>query len=515
VELLVGDIFRQAAVAVPHRMAAAMGDRSITFAELLTEAEAVAARLHALGVGPGDRVVVWSATSLDVVPVYAGCALAGAVFCPMSPLLSPGEAAPVLRAVAPALVLTDTERSHALVQIDRPELPPGMSMAALDPIGLSTSAGPRVDAADAAFGTLAGCVDGPLPPAPLPGLRETDPHVVFLTSGSTGTPKGVVISHRASVLRSHPGSQLEPRGVAVCMFPMFHMAPWTISLQQWHARDGVAYVATATADEICSAVVRHRAERLNAIPAVWQRLLDHLASEGAAGDELSTIRFADTGTSATPPALMAALMAALPAADVRIFYGSTEAGNVAALDHVDIARKPGRIGVPSVGTDLRLDDAGELWARNAVLFDGYLGLPAETAAALVDGWYRTGDLAEVDDEGFWSIIGRARDVIRTGGETVAPGEVEAALATHPQLADVAVVGVPDERWGETVCAVVVAGPGGEVPGLDQLRDWCEGRLAVFKRPRRVIVVDEIPRTAATRQVQRKVLVERIQSGELS
>jgi acyl-CoA synthetase (AMP-forming)/AMP-acid ligase II len=330
------------------------------------------------------------------------------------------------------------------------------------------------------------------------------------------------------------------------MFPMFHMAPWTISLQQWHARDGVVFVEAATAEEICGAVVRHRAERLNAIPAVWQRLLDHLGSEAATGDELATIRFADTGTSATPPALMAAIAAALPDATIRIFYGSTEAGNVAALDHVDIARKPGRIGVPSVGTDLRVDETGELWARNAVLFDGYLDQPEATAEVLVDGWYRTGDLAEVDDEGFWSIVGRARDVIRTGGETVAPTEVEQVLAAHPQLADVAVVGIPDDRWGEVVCAVAVVTPGataeatteaepsrgetaeteparGEPTGdeaagagldVDTLRDWCEGRLATFKRPRRLVVVDEIPRTAATRQVQRKVLVERILSGEL-
>jgi fatty-acyl-CoA synthase len=496
-ELLVGDIFRQAAVAVPNRMAAAMGDRSMTFRELERAAAGVAARLAEIGVSVGDRVVVWSATSLDVVPVFVACSSTGAVFCPMSPLLSPDEAAAVLAVVRPRLLVTDADRAP----------------------GTCATGGDALDLGELPHVRLDDLVAGPPPydavTMSAPGLRETDPHVVFLTSGSTGVPKGVVLSHRAGVLRSHPGSQLEPRGVAVCMFPMFHMAPWTISLQQWHARDGVVYVEAATAEEICGAVVRHRAERLNAIPAVWQRLLDHLASDGVTGDELATIRFADTGTSATPPALMAAIAEALPEANIRIFYGSTEAGNVAALDHVDIARKPGRIGVPSVGTDLRVDETGELWARNAVLFDGYLDQPEATAEVLVDGWYRTGDLAEVDDEGYWSIVGRARDVIRTGGETVAPTEVEQALATHPQLADVAVVGIPDDRWGEIVCAVAVVEAGAEPPDVDGVRQWCDGRLATFKRPRRLVVVDEIPRTAATRQVQRKALVERILSGELT
>ncbi len=506
-ELLVGDIFEQAAAAVPGRMAAALGDRSLTFGELQELGDAVAARLHALGVGAGDRVVVWSATALEVVPVYVGCAALGAVFCPMSPLLTPDEAAVVLEVADPKVVLTDADRAATCAALD---LPAGVVRATLDPVDDTATA-----VASGALPSLGAVAGTDLPPAPTPDLRETDPHVVFFTSGSTGRPKGVVLSHRASVLRSHPGSQLEPRGRAVCMFPMFHMAPWTLSLQQWHARDGIVYVQAATADDICTAVVQHRAERLNAIPAVWQRLLDHLSSDAATGDELATIRFADTGTSATPPELMAALMAALPDADVRIFYGSTEAGNVAALDHVDVARKPGRIGVPSVATRLRLDESGELWAANPVLFDGYLNQPDATAEVLVDGWYRTGDLAEVDDEGFWSIVGRARDIIRTGGETVAPSEVEESLRAHPQLTDVAVVGIPDDRWGEIVCAVVVVEPDAPEVTVDAVRQWCDGRLAVFKQPRRLVQVDAIPRTAATRQVQRRALVERITSGELA
>lgn len=500
-QLLVGDIFRQAAGAVPDRMAAALGDSSLTFGALQELATDVANRLSAVDVGPGDRVVVWSATSLDVVPVYVACAQIGAVFCPMSPLFTADEATALLEVAAPTAVLTDGERSALCADLDLGEQ---IVTATLDPLG---------PAGDAALPRLAERA-GPTPgAAPAPELLETDPHVVFFTSGSTGRPKGVVISHRASFLRSHPGSQLEPRGRAVCMYPMFHMAPWTISLQQWHARDGVVFVEAATAEAICDAVTRHGAERLNAIPAVWQRLLDHLASDATRGDELDGIRFADTGTSATPPALMAAMKAALPTANIRIFYGSTEAGNVAALDHVDIERKPGSIGVASVSNDLRVDESGEMWARSPVLFDGYLNQPDATAEVLVDGWYRTGDLAEVDADGYWSIVGRARDVIRSGGETVAPSEVELVLADHPDLVDVAVVGLPDDRWGEVVCAVVVARRGADV-GLEDLRRHCEGRLAPYKQPRRAVTTAEIPRTASTSQVQRKLLVEQLLSGVL-
>jgi acyl-CoA synthetase (AMP-forming)/AMP-acid ligase II len=325
-------------------------------------------------------------------------------------------------------------------------------------------------------------------------VSERDPHVIFFTSGSTGRPRGVVLSHRTNVLRSHPGAQLEPRGVMVCPYPLFHMAAWTIALQQWQARDQVVFLEETEAATIGAAVTRHHAARLNCVPAVWRRLLD------APDVDLSSLRFADTGTSATPPELLSAIAARCPTAHVRVFYGSTEAGNVASLAHADIARKPGSVGVPSPLTSVRVADDGELFVRGPLLFDGYFGEPDP----FVDGWYPTGDLADVDDEGYLSIVGRARDVIRTGGETVAPTEVEAVLARCAGVADVAVVGLPDVTWGEVVCAVVV----GNVT-LDALRAHCEGELASFKHPRRLELVDSIPRTASTSQVQRRLLVERL------
>jgi acyl-CoA synthetase (AMP-forming)/AMP-acid ligase II len=258
---------------------------------------------------------------------------------------------------------------------------------------------------------------------------------------------------------------------------------------------------SSDAGAICEAVERHDAARINAIPGVWRRILDHLA-----GSTLPTLAFADTGTSATPLDLLRAIRAAAPNAQLRVFYGSTEAGNVAQLDHVDIERKPGSCGVPAPLQQVRIE-GGELWARSPLLFDGYFDNPEATAEALVDGWFRTGDLADVDDDGYLSIVGRARDVIRTGGETVVPVEVEAALADHPAVADIAVVGVPDAQWGEVVCAVVVAH--GEPPTLDQLVAHCDGRLARFKQPRRLAVVERIPRTPATNQVQRRLIVEEL------
>jgi acyl-CoA synthetase (AMP-forming)/AMP-acid ligase II len=147
--------------------------------------------------------------------------------------------------------------------------------------------------------------------------------------------------------------------------------------------------------------------------------------------------------------------------------------------------------------------------------DGYFEQPDATAAALTPLepggplWYRTGDLGVLDDDGFLSIVGRARDVLRTGGETVAPGEVEAVLGDHPDVAEVAVVGLPDPEWGEIVCAVIVLVNRTDPPTLGDLREHCTGHLAPFKHPRRVVVVESLPRTAATGQIQRTLLVERL------
>ena len=482
--LVVGDIFRSAARAVPRRTAAALGDERLTFSEVERLANGATHVLATRGVGAGDRVATWAGTTLDVVPAFAALAKLGAVFAPFNGLWGAEEAAAVTRRCQPALVLVDAAHAEAAVAL-APEA--GNGVFGLDELVAASAASPGTD--------------------PDTTVKETDAHVVFFTSGSSGVPKGAVLSHRTNVLRSLPGALLEPRGAMVCPYPLFHMGAWTIALQQWQARDAVVFVPNASAEEIGAAVEGHGATRLNAIPAVWRRLLDALS--GPDPPDLSTLRFADTGTSATPPELLRAISTALPDAQVRVFYGSTEAGSVTVLEHADLERKPGSCGVPGPLVSVRTDAGGQLLVRGPLLFDGYLDDPAATEAAFVDGWFATGDLADVDHEGYLTIVGRVGEVIRTGGESVAPSEVEGVLGTHPRVADVAVIGLADDEWGEVVCAVVVPEPGGSAPELGELRELCAGTLASYKRPRRLFVVDRIPRTVATGQVQRRLLVERL------
>jgi acyl-CoA synthetase (AMP-forming)/AMP-acid ligase II len=415
--------------------------------------------------------------------LFVAAAKLGAVFVPISPLLSRDEGDAMVDVAKPRVIVADSaraERARAVAEHTR--------VSFVELAGLGTG----YDDVD---------VDEPR-------LRETDPHVVFFTSGSTGRPKGAVISNRVNVLRSYPGAQLEPRGVNVVPFPLFHMGAWTMALQQWQARDAIS-LTTPDPASICDAIERRRATRVHCLPGIWRRVLEYLATPAGRAHDLSSVVLADAATSATPLELLTAIEAALPNARIRVFYGSTEAGLVTWLPPADVHRKPGSVGVPGIFTELRVDPDGELCVSGPLLFDGYLDDPEATDEAIVDGWYHTGDVVDVDAEGYVSIVGRARDVIRTGGETVAPPEVEAVLTTLPGVADAAVVGLPDAQWGEIVCAVIVASLTHAAPTLDDVRAHCEGLLARYKVPRRLEIVDAIPRTAATQQVQRRLLVDRL------
>jgi fatty-acyl-CoA synthase len=478
--LHIAEMLANAARVAPDSVAVTLDDDALTFREIDERANRIANGLRGLWVGRGDRVLWWGDTSLDAVPVFAALAKIGAVFAPLNARASLEEVTPVAEYARPRLLLCGASHVDA-----------GAELAARIDVPFS----PEIPLGDA------GAPDAS-------DLDERDPHVIFFTSGSTGRPKGVVLSHRTNWLRTYVGATTTAGGAGtVCMFPLFHMAGWTIALGAWQGRRPVHFVRTPDAETLLHTAVRHHAARLYCIPAVWSRILEH----GVGTFDLSCLEEADTGTSATPPELLRAIKDALPHTRTRVFYGSTEAGPGVQLGDADLFRKPGSVGLAQPGVEVRITADGEVTMRSPFLMDGYFDDEAATADALHDGWYHTGDLGALDDEGYLAIVGRARDVIRTGGETVAPAEVEDALRAHPGIGEVAVVGVPDVQWGEVVTAVVVVQPGAAAPDLEALRSFCAGRLAPFKHPRRLAVVEALPRTAATGQVQRTLIVERLQA----
>jgi len=481
--LHLAELFRRNAEVVPDGIAAALGDRQMTHAELDDAGDRVAGRLRDLGIGRGDRIACWMDTSLELLPIFVAATKLGAVFAPLNARLGAGEAVPFLRHARPAIVVADRDR-----------------------IGSLPAIAARCEPAET---LLAAAAPGapPAPPIVCAEAAETDPHVLFFTSGSTGQPKAVVVSHRASYLRTYHGVFRDVPEHSVCMFPLFHMAAYTLALSAWQTGGSIRFVPGATAEDILDAVEAGGANRLYCIPAVWARIL---AQDLAAWD-LSSLRELDTGTSATPIELLRQLKQRFPHARIRVYYGSTEAGACTALSDHDVLRKPGSVGTPVPGVRLRLTGDGELCVRSALLFNGYFDDPAATRAALDEGWYHTGDRAVIDGDGHVTIVGRLKEIIRTGGEAVAPAEVEAVLREHAAIADVAVVGIPDPRWGEIVCAVVVARDAHR-PTLDELQRFCEERLAGFKKPRRLEWRSALPRTQATGQVQRALLVQQILAG---
>lgn len=486
--LSIDTVIRTNARAYPHRTAASMEDEALTYAELDAASNRLAHVLRARGIGHGDRVVSWSDNDLRLIPFYIALAKLGAVFAPINARLSLEEAEAVIALADPVALLADAGHGALAEAVARRRGLPCLSIARTgDDLYAEAEGAPGTDIAE--------------------GRRdENDVQVLFFTSGSTGQPKGVMLSHRANYLRSVQGGFIDTPLRKVCMFPLFHMASFQLAHIAWQTVGEITFVRSPVPTALLDAVQARHANHLYCIPAVWARIL----AEDTARWDLSSLRIADTGTSATPPELIASLKQRFPQALVRVFYGSTEAGLVAGLFDRDVLRKPGSVGTPIPGIELDIGAEGEILVRSPMLMSGYFRNPDANRNAFSNGWFRSGDKGAFDEEGYLHITGRLKDVIRTGGESVAPIEVEQVLARHPAVAEAAVFGIPDAQWGEIVCAALVPKDGTSID-TEALRAYCKDRLAPHKLPRRIALIDRIPRTAATGQIQRTLLAEWLQS----
>jgi acyl-CoA synthetase (AMP-forming)/AMP-acid ligase II len=465
--LLVGDVLSLAAHRSPKRVAASFGDTELRFAELETDAQRLTRALAGQGLTVGDRIVWCGSTTISAIPLWFAAARIGVAFIPLNPAATKSEVNGILGRIDARLVIGD-EVSAGITSIS--ELHRDASLTGVGQ----------------------------------PNIDETSTHVVFFTSGSSDVPKGVELSHRALRLRMMIDQTQAPNGPTLCMFPHFHTAGWYGPMTAWANGDEVVYVERADAESILEAIHRRRVTRLYAIPAVWRRILDADLNNF----DLECLRMCDTGTSATSAALLDEIAQRFPGTATSVTYGSTEAGGVCRLWPEDVHRKPGSVGPSAPGCEIRLEADKELVVRSPFLFSGYFRDPVNTSASLHNGWFRTGDLAECDEEGYYSIVGRSKEIIRTGGESVAPVEIDQILAGMPGVVDIAVAGVPDVAWGEVITAFAVLEPGAVVT-LDDLQSRCAGTLARFKHPRRLEIRESLPRTGATRQIQRSLLVQSV------
>ncbi|MDI6028920.1 class I adenylate-forming enzyme family protein [Corticibacterium sp. UT-5YL-CI-8] len=470
----------------PDAIAATLGMRALTFREVDHATSAMAHTLQSIGIGRGQRVMLQAETTLDHLALFFATQRLGAAFVPLVPTLSVEETARIAAYIRPSLVAVDPARhtvAEALASSGVPVATTGSDGAPTPYVDLDRLA---ADASDA--------------PLPQTGVGEDDVHAIFLTSGSTGQPKGVMLSHKASWQRSMNGGS---RAVAcggggeLMTFPLYHWAGWNYVMENWAHRRAAHFVPRLDGPSMGQAIERWRPAYVYCIPAVWERLLDP-----AMRFDASSVRFVGSGTSRFDPVLLDRIKARFPQAARTVYYGSTEFGGAITLHDNEIEKRPGAVGLPYAGCEARIVD-GELRLRSLSMMDGYFELPEQTSAVFdQDGWYMTGDLVERDADGFFYVTGRRREVIRSGGETIAPAEVELALFGLPGVREVAVVGLPDPVWGEVVCAAFVVEDGHALPSIEILRGHVGNSLAPFKHPRKIVQVDMLPRTPATGQIMR-------------
>ncbi len=474
--------------------------RRFTYAELNARTNRIAHTMLARGVAKGDRVAVLTMNGAEFIETYFGLAKIGAVMVPLNWRLVPEELSFILGDAGAHVLVFDHEFDEAAAALHAGDTP------IREWIRVGEAGGPDFAASYDALTAEA--------PSDEPEIRASDDDLLFImyTSGTTGLPKGAVHTHAsmiASSITMNMTADMRYTDRYLQMLPLFHVGALAPLTGTYHRGGAIVLMRAFDPSAVFPTIEKEKVTTALAVPA----MLNFMLQVGNHDDvDRSTLRWIMSGAAPVPVPLIEAYAAL--GIEIHQVYGLTETGGPACLISPEAAiSKKGSTGPAFLHPDVRVIDTdgrdvapgeiGEVIIRGRHLMKEYWNRPDATADTLRDGWLHSGDLATIDDDGFVYIQDRKKDMIISGGENVYPAEVENALMGHPDVADVAVIGMPSEKWGESAAAIVVPREGSDLRA-DDVRDYCQGKLARFKQPRVVEFIDEIPRNP-TGKILKRVL----------
>ncbi|MCM4084049.1 long-chain-fatty-acid--CoA ligase [Paractinoplanes hotanensis] len=487
-QLSLATVLAESARKYPDKIAVidSLTTERITYRDLWRQTLAYAGGLKSLGIGPGDVVAVQIPNLADFPRVYYAVLAAGATIVPMHLLLTPEEN---------AYVLQDSRAKLLVAHASQLENAASAARIADIPVVSVGPAVPGVDRLEEATGA---------PLRTYESREAEDVAVVFYTSGTTGKPKGALLTHLNLVMNTMVNvfdiHDLNDDDIVMGCLPLFHTFGQTVGMNGTFRLGGtMVLMARFTGEAAIQLMVRENVTIFHGVPTMYIGLLEAAAK----ADKLPDLRLCVSGGASLPVAVLEKFNDTFHAT-IYEGYGLSETSPTATTNQPAFGAKPGTVGHPIWGVEVEIarpevderielmDDGelGEIVIRGHNVFAGYLDNPSATAEAMVDGWFRTGDLGTKDADGFITIVDRKKDLVIRGGFNVYPREVEEALARHPAVQQVAVIGVPDPVHGEEICAVVVPDPGGVT--AEELIEWSREKLGKHKYPRQIRFAQQLP-----------------------
>jgi len=479
----------------PGHTALRMDDQALTYAGLDDATARLAHMMTSMGIGPGDRIGLMVPNVPEFGLVFYAALRCGAVVVPMNPLLKEREI---------AYYLGDSGARFLFAW---------HQVADVAATGAKEAGAELVAVGGPAF---AESYSSQPPVSEVVPREPQDTAVILYTSGTTGRPKGAELTHaglnRNQEITARNLLLLTPDDVIMGCLPLFHVFGLTCGLNAAIATGAMlTLIPRFNPDKALAVIERDRVTVFEGVPTMYAAMLH---TDPATRPDVSSLRVCISGGAAMPVEVMRQFEDAFGAI-VLEGYGLSETSPVASFNHPHAPRKPGSIGTPVEGVAIRLvgqdrqevapGEVGEIEIRGHNVMKGYWGKPEETAAAIRDGWLATGDMARADEDGYIYIVDRKKDLIIRGGYNVYPREVEEVLYEHPAVAEAAVVGIPHESLGEEIGAAVVLKPGADASPAD-LSAYVKSRLAAYKYPRRVWLLDSLPKGPTGKILRREVTI---------